>query len=111
MLVLAEFCVQQEADGVFARQEWSEAEQACQVCAATGRLQLVEGSSVTPELRHLSSAKLEYLRHLAVETRQQGEQLLVFSLWTATLDLLEPILANEGVSFCRWVPALVYILH
>jgi hypothetical protein len=83
-------------------QEWCKTDQECQVCAARGTLELVEGSSVLPQLRHLSSAKLEYLRHLALETRQQGEQLLIFSLWTATLDLLEPVLANESVPFCRW---------
>ncbi|EIE25847.1 hypothetical protein COCSUDRAFT_40099 [Coccomyxa subellipsoidea C-169] len=83
-------------------QEWSpRVEQECQVCARTGMLELVEGSSVEPHLRHLSSAKLEYLRHAALEAAADREQLLVFSLWTATLDLLEPILAAEGVPFCR----------
>ncbi len=90
-------------------------EQECQVCASTGMLELVEGSSVEPHLRHLSSAKLEYLRHAALEAAAEREQLLVFSLWTATLDLLEPILAAEGVPFCRcalsfpWVFALMTV--
>ncbi|BDA44076.1 Uncharacterized ATP-dependent helicase C23E6.02 [Coccomyxa sp. Obi] len=82
-------------------QEGREMEEVCQVCDNKGTVELLDASAVAVELRHLSSAKLEYVRHLAQETAQQGEQMLIFSLWTATLDLLEPILDSQDISHCR----------
>lgn len=63
---------------------------------------LQDSRAVAAELCQLSSSKLEYVRHLAQETAQQGEQMLVFSFWTATLDLLEPLLESQDIPFCRW---------
>ncbi len=74
----------------------------CQLCDRKGTREPLDASSVATDLRHLLSAKLEYVRHLAQETAQQGKQMLVFSFWTATLDLLEPILESEDIPYCRW---------
>ncbi len=40
---------------------------------------------------------LEYLRPLV----QEGHKALIFSQWTAFLDLLEPVLRDAGISWCR----------
>ncbi|CAL8470060.1 g9602 [Coccomyxa elongata] len=82
-------------------QEGQEAEEVCQLCNRKGTREPLDASAVATELRHLLSAKLEYVRHLAQETAQQGKQMLVFSLWTATLDLLEPILESQDIPYCR----------
>ena len=47
------------------------------------------------------SGKLDRVVELAAAARESGEQMLVFSQWTATLDLLEPALGSLGVRYCR----------
>lgn len=49
----------------------------------------------------LLSTKLDYIRHLALASKLDGEKLLVFSKWTAPLDLLEPALRKENITYCR----------
>ena len=47
------------------------------------------------------SAKLGALRELVGEAVDGGHRVLVFSQFTAMLDLIEPALAEDGVTFCR----------
>ena len=76
-----------------------------------GELEQLDASAVEAELSKLSSAKLEYVRHLAKKAAEQGDQMLVFSYWTATLDLLEPILESQDIPYCRWQTLSLTCLH
>lgn len=48
-----------------------------------------------------TSSKLEALRELVREATGAGHRVLVFSQWTSVLDLVEPALRDDGVSFDR----------
>ena len=47
------------------------------------------------------SGKLDRVVELAAAAQAEGEQMLVFSQWTATLDLLEPALGSRGIRYSR----------
>ncbi|MBW2733506.1 MAG: DEAD/DEAH box helicase [Deltaproteobacteria bacterium] len=47
------------------------------------------------------SSKLRLLRDKLEELVAEGHKALVFSQWTSLLDLVEPILGQIGVDFCR----------
>jgi SNF2 family DNA or RNA helicase len=47
------------------------------------------------------SSKLELLLETLGEATAAGHRALVFSQWTGLLDRVEPLLARDGVGFCR----------
>jgi hypothetical protein len=47
------------------------------------------------------SAKLARAVDIAGEAQRDGRQVLVFSSWTATLDLLQAALESRGILFSR----------
>ncbi len=58
-------------------------------------------SALVPGQKAASSSKLDALMGLVEDARDAGHRLLVFSQWTSLLDLVEPALANLGVTFDR----------
>jgi SNF2 family DNA or RNA helicase len=48
-----------------------------------------------------TSAKVEVLVRTLEELVAEGHKALVFSQWTSLLNLVEPVLAGAGLSFCR----------
>lgn len=63
-----------------------------QACCHTG---LLPGHSTA------SSSKVDLLIDTLVRSKSLGHRCLVFSQWTSMLDLIEPRLADEGLTFCR----------
>jgi superfamily II DNA or RNA helicase len=48
-----------------------------------------------------TSSKLEALLAALATAAEDGHKALVFSQWTSLLDLIEPLLAQVGIPFCR----------
>jgi len=63
-----------------------------QACCHTGLL---------PGHSSASSSKLDLLTETLLRSKSLGHRCLVFSQWTSMLDLIEPRLESEGLSFCR----------
>ncbi|HEY8375919.1 MAG TPA: DEAD/DEAH box helicase, partial [Nannocystis sp.] len=58
-------------------------------------------AALVPGQSAASSSKLELLVETLSEALSAGHKALVFSQWTSLLDLCEPLLAREGIAFCR----------
>ncbi len=54
-----------------------------------------------PAQEALTSSKIELLRETLRMSRENGHRVLIFSQWTRFLDLVEPMLKEEGFSFER----------
>jgi hypothetical protein len=57
--------------------------------------------ALVPGLTDSRSSKVELLLESLRNSRDQGHRSLVFSQWTSLLDLIEPRLREEGLSFVR----------
>ncbi len=58
-------------------------------------------TALVPGQRGESSSKIERLVEVLADVVAEGHKALVFSQWTSLLDLVEPALQNEGISFTR----------
>ena len=58
-------------------------------------------TALLPGIAAESSSKIELLLESLGNSLEQGHRALVFSQWTSLLDLIEPKLSEQGISFSR----------